>query len=100
MIKFLDFGEGEEVEIYGKYVSLLFRNMVRFIGDEFIHIGAHEIDRYEHKWMTYQVIKGKDKLFTALTCDSDTLIKFAAKFAKEEFDKVDEDVIDSINRIR
>lgn len=96
IIKLLDLGDSEEVEMYGKYVSLLFRNMVRFIGDEFIPIGTNEIDSYQHKWMTYQVIKGKKKLFTTLTCDSDTLIKFAGKFAKEEFNKVDDDVIDSV----
>ena len=75
---------------YINYISLLAKNLIRFIDDQ-VRLEAKPIgDQYQAQWYVSQLIKGEQTFSTALACDESTFIKFASVFAEEPLEKVDE----------
>lgn len=77
-------------EQYINYLSLLAKNLIRFIDDQ-VRLEAKPIsDQYQAQWYVSQLIKGKQTLTTAISCDEATFIKFASIYAEEPIEEVDE----------
>lgn len=71
------------------YVSLLFRNLVRFIGDDFTPMDAHAFCGAVLKCIE-QRISGGMSAITLIDADASAMIEFASRFAKENLTSDDE----------
>lgn len=87
---FYEFEAFEDAALYTEYVLLLFKNLVRFIGDDFIPLKSIKIRDYECKNFACQTISGEFSAYTSLETDNDTLIKFASRFSNEDYTEIDE----------
>lgn len=72
------------------YISLLMKNLVRFIGDDFLLLRAEKNEYVPAEVMACQPITGVVNLATAICADTDTFVKLASRYAKEEFDELDD----------
>ena len=83
---FYNFKSGAAVT---EYISLLFKNLIRFIGDDFTPMEAVE-PKAPLKRCVVQYIKGSSRIITAIEADGKALIEFASRFAKEQLTEIDE----------
>lgn len=94
---FLDFSqEGGRAELYYSYISLILRNMVRFLNDIPILAANVSFDGKARGWVVRQNIVGEVDLVTALVADDAVLIELAARYSQEELNAVDELSKDSV----
>jgi hypothetical protein len=94
---FYEFEAFEDAALYTEYIWLLFKNLVRFIGDDFIPMKSITIRDFECKNFTSQTMDGEFSAYTALETDNNTLIKFASKFSNEDYTETDDYVKASFN---
>ena len=87
---FKNFGETILSKTYSDYVTLLIKNIIRFIDDNpVVEINKLNSD-YGADWYAYQTITGVISLETGIACSEDAFIKLAAKFAQEDITEADE----------
>lgn len=96
IIRFFNFDFSPNANFYKEYVSLLFRNIIRFIGSDFIPLKSCKIQEYSSDLLVTQEIKGDFKAFIAIGCNDKTFIELASRFANEEFTKLNEFVNASV----
>lgn len=66
-----------------KYVSVLFKNLIRFIGGDFTPMNIHEINGPLNKVIVQKIGGGLDAV-TIVDSDADiTMVKFASRFSNE-----------------
>lgn len=94
--RFFNFDSSQNTKLYCKYISLLFRNIVRFIGDDFIPLKASIIQNYSSDLLVTQEITGDFKAFVAISCNEKSYISLASRFANENFTKINEYVNASV----
>ena len=83
-------------EKYISLVSLTLRNIVRFVSS-YIRIGkAAVVSSISARYIAYQHTTGDHDGFLGFTCDDDGILSIASAYAKEVFDTVDEDALDSV----
>jgi len=76
---------------YEYYITLLFKNLIRFIGDDFIPLNAEKITSdIILKNVAIQKICGEFSAITAIEANDVAYIKFASRFAKEKLNAVDD----------
>lgn len=87
---FQSFGESLLSKTYSDYVTLLIKNIIRFIDDN----PAVEINQLysdlTSDWYTYQEITGRISMCTGIACDRLVFVKLAGKFAQEDIIEADE----------
>lgn len=93
---FYNFNSSQSSKLYSEYISLLFRNIVRFIGDDFIPLEASFIHNYSSDFLVTQEITGDFKAFVAISCTEKSYINLASRFANENFIKPNEYVNASV----
>jgi CheY-specific phosphatase CheX len=87
---FKNFGESILSKTYSDYVTLLIKNIIRFIDDNpVMEINKLNAD-YSADWYACQDITGVISLKTGIACSQDAFIKLAAKFAQEDITEADE----------
>lgn len=87
---FQNYGEALLGKMYSDYVTLLMKNLIRFVDDSpTVEINQLKSD-ITAQWYTSQEIFGKISLHTAIACDREVFVKFAARFAQEEITEPDE----------
>jgi len=87
---FQNFGETMLGKMYSDYVTLLIKNMIRFIDDApVVEINQMKSD-ITAQWYASQEIGGKIDLHTAIACDREQFLILASKFAREEIKEPDE----------
>ena len=87
---FQSYGEALLGKMYSDYVTLLMKNLIRFVDDyPTVEINQLKSD-VTARWFTSQEIFGKININTAITCDTDVFVTFAARFAQEEITEPDE----------
>lgn len=79
-----------------EYISLLMKNLVRFIGDDFSLLKSEKGEYVPAEVMACQPISGSVNLATAICTDKLSFIRFASRYAKEEFQEFDEYVEASV----
>ena len=94
--RFFNFEPSPNTKLYSQYITLLFRNIIRFIGDDFIPMKASVIQNYSSDLLVTQEITGDFKAFVAINCNEKSLINLASRFAKEEFTELNEYVNASV----
>lgn len=80
---FYDLGDGGQGEIYIKYIELLFKNIIRFVGDDFIPLSPAEFSEYDMNWNVQQQIAGKVNLLTGIEASKNSFMKFAERYADD-----------------
>lgn len=79
-----------EKTVFGNYLSLFAKNMIRFIDDQvYLEVAGQEVN-IQGKWLVQQEITGESPLFTAIAADDESFLHIASKFAEEELTEVDE----------
>jgi hypothetical protein len=78
------------------YITLLFNNIIRFVGDDFTPFPIVKIGAYPITWCVSQKITGDFSLHTAMDMDESTLISFASRYVGEDFYTNDEYVKSSM----
>lgn len=80
----------DDNEIELMYCSLLFNNLVRFIGDDFTPVLGTRIFEYPKNYCISQSICGKYDIKMYIDMPEETCIGFASRYVGEYFDDFDE----------
>ncbi|MFZ7101458.1 MAG: hypothetical protein ACOWWO_02225 [Peptococcaceae bacterium] len=79
-----------EHTVYKNYITLLIKNIIRFI-DSSPQVDSYSVQEcYHARWLTFQKIKGEINLYTALAADTEVFLQMAGKFAGENFNELTE----------
>ncbi len=79
-----------------KYLSLLFNNLIRFIGEDFMPLNPILCQEYVTNHCYGQIINGEYSLTSYLDIEEDSAIAFASRYVKEDFTTFNEYVRASI----
>lgn len=93
---YLNFGTDSFAELYKEYITLFYKNMVRFI-DASVHLDHLEIitDK-QYDCIIRQDIIGPKRIYTGFAGDSEVLIKIASEYADESFHSLDDYAQDAL----
>ena len=80
-----------------KYLTLLFNNLIRFIGEDFMPLNPVMRQEYLSNRCSGQIINGEFSLTSYIDLEEDAAIAFASRYAGEDFSKYDEYVQASID---
>lgn len=94
---FYKFDSFENARIYTKYVSLLFRNIIRFVGDDFTPLRARRIEEVSAKNIAVQAIQGKYNIFSAIEGKESVMMEMAKRVDKYYSGDFDEYVEASVS---
>ena len=86
---FYNFGATGNSEYITSYVSMLFKNLIRFIGDDFTPMNACAAEGTLANCVV-QRIEGALSAITIVDADTSAMIEFASRFAKENITEADE----------
>lgn len=86
---FYTFGINNNSAYMTNYVSLLFKNLIRFIGDDFTPLDATAVTAPIKNCVVQKMGGGIDAV-TVIAADDNTMVAFASRFAKEELTEKDE----------
>ncbi len=78
------------------YLTLLFNNLVRFIGEDFTPLNIMTLPEVPTNFCVSQKVEGDFAFLSALDMDSETAIAFASRYVDDEFETFDEYVSASI----
>ncbi len=82
--------EVAEKELYASYISLLVRNVIRFIGDDFAFSNVRPGEDVIVEYITDQELHGEKKSYTAIGGDEKAFMTFASRFADQKIDVCNE----------
>ncbi|MFG6382972.1 MAG: chemotaxis protein CheX [Lachnospiraceae bacterium] len=72
------------------YLTLLFNNLVRFIGEDFTPLNVMTLPEVPTNFCVSQVVDGTFAFLSALDMDHETALAFASRYVDEEFEEFDE----------
>lgn len=84
------------IDFFTDYVSLVFKNIIRFVGGDFIPLAPESVKEYKADKAAYQLINGKGTVFTAIEGSAAALTEFAARYSGEELTEFDEMARESV----
>ncbi|MCI8489061.1 MAG: chemotaxis protein CheX [Lachnospiraceae bacterium] len=76
-------------EHFFQYISLLYSNLIRLIGDDFMTLNPTLITEYVTNRCCGQIINGEISLTSYLDMEEDAAIAFASRYAETEFAEYD-----------
>lgn len=82
--------------LYFEYITLTFRMISRILHIPFYFGKAKKQKEYEIEFMGVQRLEGDHDIFAALSGKGNNLLVVAENFAKEKFDRVDDDAFDAV----
>ena len=86
-----DFSSTDNEELYTEFISLLFNNLIRFVGDDFTPLEPLSVlNATDKTYQTTQGITGSFAADTSIIADEDVMIAFASRYADEELTSFDE----------
>ena len=86
---FYHFDSAENARIYTDYVTLLFKNVIRFIGDDFTPLKSYMVRDYDIKNLVKQEFTGSYTSVACIAADDDAYKALAERFSKESFTEID-----------
>ena len=78
------------------YTTLLFNNLIRFIGDDFTPLRGEDFPEYPIEFCISQEITGKHHIKLYIDMSMETCIEFASRYVGDDFTEYDEYVEASI----
>lgn len=89
--------DGRSVSDYkSTFCTLLFNNLIRFIGDDYTPIRGEELFEYPTDFCVSQKIHGKYNITLYIDMSRETCIEFASRYVGENFNNFDEYVEASV----
>lgn len=79
-----------EKDFYADYISLLVRNVVRFIGDDFAFLNVKSGEDIIVEYVTDQELHGSKTSYTAIGGDEKAFLAFASRYAGEQLNVCNE----------
>lgn len=83
-------------ELYEAYLTLLFNNLIRFIGADFTPMTPIRCNEFPTQFGIVQHITGKYNITAAIDMSREMAIEFASRYAMDTFDAFDEYVQASV----
>ena len=80
----------ENNELYESYLTLMFNNLIRFIGADFTPLTPILTEEFATQFGISQQINGKHNIITSLDMTREMAIEFASRYAMDTFDEFDE----------
>ena len=94
---FTDFSEyGPIASIHSSYLSLMVRNILRFLNEEVVLSHKQALPATVPGWLISQNIVGNGTMFTGLIMEDDVLIEIARRFSEEDIQTADSLAKDSV----
>lgn len=88
--KFYNFSNEKNGDMLSDYVTLLFKNIIRFIGDDFTPLTPEKLSSINVKFAAVQKMSGGFEARTAIMAGERAYINFGSRYAGEELTEVDE----------
>lgn len=88
--EFYKFGDAENTRVYVDYVTLLFKNLIRFIGDDFVPLKSSVINEYCADYFVSQQVSGEYNAYFGIATEHDGYINLAQRFSKEHLTEINE----------
>lgn len=89
--KFYQFPETDSINYTKEYVSLLIKNLTRFLGNDFTLLEKEENPFIsEPLWISTQSIEGVYNSTTSIVASEECFIAFASRYSNEKCTKIDE----------
>ena len=88
--KFYSFNADDTGAYLTEYIALLFKNIIRFIGDDFTPLAPKTISEIKPELAAVQKITGAFNCTTAVSGDEKAYLGFASRYAGEELTELDE----------
>lgn len=82
--------EIEDADLYQAYMTLLFNDLIRFIGSDFTPMTPILCEEFPTQYCVVQHITGKYNILSAIDMDHSMAIEFASRYAMDTFDTFDE----------
>lgn len=93
---YLNFGNDTFSDLYKEYITLYYKNVIRFI-DSSIRIDHVEvIDSRQYDYIIKQDIVGPKRIYTGFGAKTDVLVRFASQYADESFHSLDDYAQDAL----
>lgn len=82
---FYKLGGTTKSKLYVEYLMLLYKNLIRFIGDDFAPMNIEQKASIDAEFSVRQTIQGEDNTFASIvSCDDEgSLIEFARRYSKD-----------------
>ncbi|TAH69831.1 MAG: chemotaxis protein CheX [Anaerolineaceae bacterium] len=84
------------IPLVGEYITLVIRNIIRFINNNIKLKKIYTVKEYTFPSIAYQQLVGNHNLLVCFAGEDEALLTIASPFAKEDFERMDEDAFDSI----
>lgn len=81
---------------YNEHMGLSIRNIIRFIDTQVRLEKIYSVKEYTFDHLACQTLKGNHNVFVGFAGKGSNLLSIANPFAKENFDKIDEDSFDAV----
>lgn len=88
--------KAENARVLTNYVSMLFKNIVRFVGSDFTPLTSSAVRDFSANYLVTQKITGGVNGITCIAADSAQYLEFAKRFAGESFTEVDDFVNETV----
>lgn len=88
--KFYNFSDDSRSRYLTEYIALLFKNIIRFIGDDFTPLAPHKLSDIKTELAAVQKITGEFSCTTVIDAPEKTYLGFASRYAGEEIEELDE----------
>lgn len=88
--EFYHFETAKNAKAYTAYLNLLFKNIIRFIGDDFTPLESSVVRSFDANYYVTQCVSGNLNCSTGVEAEEYQYLKFAGRFAQEEITCPDE----------
>lgn len=92
LIRLFGLEDDPDKDFYIDYIMLLTRNVIRFIGDDFVIAGCKKNQVIKYDYLSSQELVGKMKAYTAIGGDEKAFTSLAARYAVDSSDEEDGDL--------
>ncbi len=95
LVKILGIEDWQDKDFYTDYIVLLTKNLIRFIGDDFVLAGCEKCCNIPCKFVSKQDLTnedGKNVALTAVASDDKGFITIASRYAVDSSDEEDSDL--------
>lgn len=93
---YLNFNNDPFTDLYKEYITLFYKNVVRFIDSSLYIKHVELIDSREYDYIIKQDIIGAKRIYTGFGASTDVLIKVASEYADEAFRTLDDYALDAL----
>ena len=85
----------DNAEYYSEYVNILFKNLIRFVGDDFAPLASASLS--DDDTAVFQNIGGGFEAVTSIAMGDNAAVEFASRYSEEELSENDEYTKDVIS---